>query len=256
MSPSAPRSTAIPRWLWWTLLASLVGSAGGGALFKGYADRWLRPPPQVSRCALYAARTLKDLEQITGVEPHETPDGGTVWLRPGEDRAVRCVHGSSRTSEQGKKLALAFAELDDEARVRGLVQLVRELPEDPTEDRVAYTVYLAVRGAFDAIPASTPGRAEGRAEIERQMDCRFWRDEPCPDRPGPPVASLVLGVPSVAALLFSLGALAVALVRKLVARRRRKREEREARRARRKARRAKERARRARSAPHPSPSGG
>lgn len=245
--PASPgASPLIPRWAWWTLLGAVLGVALSGYVLYEHASEWLRSKPRVSRCAVAASRLLKRPEPVTGVEPHATPSGETVWLRPNEDRAIRCLNGVDE--RQAQKLAAAFALLDDEPRAEALLEVVRELPADPEKDRVVYTAYLCVSGALAGLPQDLPVVAEGTKEIEGLMDCRFDRGGPCPARPSIPILVWVPGVPAALALVFLLGLFGRASVLGILRWRRRKREERAARRARRRAKRARREARAAREA--------
>jgi len=243
-SPGAPR--LIPRFAWWMLLGASLGVAISATVLYQHASEWMRGRPRVTRCISVGSRILKRPEPVAGVEPHATPTGETVWLRPNEDRAVRCLSGTS--AEQAPKLAAALALLDDEPRARALGALVRELPTEAEYDRIAFSVYLCASGALAGLPQDLPVVVEQQKAIDGIMDCRFDRAGVCAARPSIPIVVWVPGVPAAVALLVVLGVFGRAGVLAIVRRRRRKREERAARRAKRRAKRARREARAAQKA--------
>ncbi len=217
------------------LLALLVISAlGFGAAlvsYLRYADVWMRPPPRLPQCVLSARRILMHEEPVTGSIPHLTPEGNTVYLRPAEDRAVRCLARSSSTVASA--FAAAFAEVLPVPRAQALSAALRDrVPRDPSADRDALSAWMLASAAMRAIP-ETPETTAARKEMDELNACRFAMRSKCPTRPPIPLVVWIAGVPSSLGLLFGAGlgvrALVHALVRVVRARRLRRANERRSR---------------------------
>jgi hypothetical protein len=222
-----------PRWWLKLLIGSLLGLALAAATFEPYRRTWLRTAPRLSACARAAQRALFKPQLVSGVEPHETTTGATVYLTQPDDRAVRCASGASRAL--AGELAAAFAEVEPDRRAEALVDVVRRRGPSAEQDLAARMAHLFASAALSPISqelASDPQRlARVRAldaENEALHACRFWRGGECAARPRPPLVALGLGVPSALGLVAALGLGAHALGRKLASAWRRRRERRRA----------------------------
>jgi hypothetical protein len=219
--PHAPRR--LPRFLPKLALASIVGLGVAGAFFEPYRRTWLRPQPPVPRCAMSAQLALRELEPISGYEPHDTTTGQTVGLTRSEDMAVRCASGISGAFS--REITDVFAETDPERRATAARDLFLKRPPGADHDADAAVAYLYARSTIAALP-KTPSLGAAADAIEGGYACRFWTRASCARRPLPPVVAMVLGPPSALGLLATLGALAwagVLRVRDAVRARRRRR---------------------------------
>jgi hypothetical protein len=165
-----------------------------------YAAEWLRPPARISRCATAAGRALKKPVVVSGTEPHQTPEGETVYLAPAEDMAVRCVQGLS--SETARRLADAFSEQQPELRGLELLKILRDVPPGEENDRMAHTIYRITNGAMDALPA-LPETKAAADELDELYGCRFDTPIHCPRRPRMPWPVFAFGIPAALAFLFA-----------------------------------------------------
>lgn len=180
-------------------VALVCGFLAGWSYWQ-YAQTWLRKPAGMSRCVMSANRQLRKPAVASGIEPHQTPDGETVYLSPAEDAAVRCVQGLS--SETARRFAGAFSEQEPELRALELLKILRDVPADPASDRLAHTVYRLASGAVDALPQLPETKAVAD-ELEETYACRFGTKLPCPRRPPIPWLVWAAGVPAALALLFA-----------------------------------------------------
>lgn len=199
--PAPPPRSAL-RWLVLVGALSVVGALVAGLAYKRHADVWLRTA-KAPRCALGARRYLKEPTLSSGTEPHDTPDGQTVYLTENEDRAVRCAKGVS--PELGARFVAAFTEIEPERRSLELLKILRDVPRDPARDRDAAVAYYIASSALQPIP-DLPEKKAAADEIELIHTCRFdVRGRPCPTRPSIPWVVWVLGVPSALGLVGLLG---------------------------------------------------
>jgi len=216
MSASVPRSAEPARGRRARLVVitivviSALGFAAALVSYMRYAAVWRRSPPPLDRCVPTARRALMQEELVMGSIPYLTPEGNTVYLRPNEDRAVRClgrVSGSVASAFAG-----AFAELEPVTRSRALVTAMKDhVPRDPAADREALSAWMIAAAAIRALP-ETPETTAARQEVDQMNACRFVMRTPCPTRPPIPIVVWAAGVPSSLGLLFGAGAGVRALV--------------------------------------------
>ena len=180
---------------------ALVCGLVAGVTYGRYAHEWLRSPAKISKCVSSASKKLRKPAVASGIEPHDTPDGTTVYLTPAEDSAVRCARGIS--SETASRFAAAFSEQEPELRALELLKILREVPPGPDNDRAAHTVYRLADGAMQALP-QLPETKAATAELDELYACRFDTKMPCPSRPRLPWLVWATGVPAALALLFAL----------------------------------------------------
>jgi hypothetical protein len=185
-------------------LLCAAGLAFAFVSYRRYAEVWLRPPPRMPGCVLAARRFLRHEEPVTGAFPHSTPNGSTVYLREGEDRAVRCVAGISQ--EFAAELSSALSEVDPGPRAQALLALVRT-PRDRSADAEALAGYLIASAAVRALPEGPETKAV-LDEMEGLNACRFAMRTPCPSRPAMPASVYAASVPAGLLLLVWLGLLA------------------------------------------------
>lgn len=185
------------------VVSSLVGAAIAGFFFKRHADVWMRHPPRMPQCVLISQRLLSHPENVSGSIPHMGPDGNMVYLRPTEDKAVRCM--SRVSSKTGTALAAAFGEVDLEKRARALAAIPREqISADASQDAEALASYLIASAAIRALPKSDE-IDNVRKELQQHNACRFDMRSECPIRPPIPKIVWVFGVPSSVGLVVSFG---------------------------------------------------
>ena len=183
--------------------ASIIGAATTFYFYKRYADVWLRSPPRMPACVLLARRLLSHDEFVSGSIPHMAPDGNMVYLRPAEDRAVRCMERLSTST--ASVLAVAFAEVDPDKRARALAAVLRDHVSTQTSaDSEALAAYLITTSAFRALPENKEIDAL-RGELDERNACRFAMRSQCPSRPPIPTPVWIFGVPSSVGLVFSVG---------------------------------------------------
>lgn len=185
------------------VVSSLVGAAIAGFFFKRYADVWMRHPPRMPQCVLLSQRLLSHPESVSGSIPHIGPDGNMIYLRPTEDRAVRCV--SRVSTKTASALAAAFGEAEPEKRARALAAIPREqISADPAQDPEALASYLIASAAIRALPKSDE-IDNIRKELQQHNACRFDMRSVCPSRPPIPTTVWVFGIPSSVGLVVSFG---------------------------------------------------
>lgn len=230
----------LPRWAIALGVASPLALVGAGALYLDYRSEHLREPPRRTACVQLAQRRLGQPEQLSGFEAHGTPSGGTVFLRPTEDSAVRCMNQIS--SPVAKRLAEAYAILEEEPRAAALSAIAKDvIANHPEDDRLVFTTVMLTA---PAMVGDAPVIKAAKKDLEELIACRYDTRTACPSRPPVPFLVYVLGVPGALGILVLLGAL-VSRVAAWVARwRRARREQRRARREQRRARRERRLARR------------
>lgn len=203
---SAAERARSPRWLVVVGLLSVLGLAAAGAAYWSYKSEWLRDPPKLSACARLADRKLSKPEPHSGYEAHGIPNGGTVYLRPSEDGAVRCMNMMSR--EIGEHLAEAYAIHDEVERAQALSAVASRVAEQHAGDeRLTFSTYLLTAPAM--VGEAPPVKAL-KAELDERFACRYDIGRTCPRRPPMPKLVYALGGPSAAGLLVVLGVLATA----------------------------------------------
>jgi len=182
-----------------------IGATVALVSYWRYASVWLRKPPQLAPCAIISRQGLLREEPVTGSIPHVTEKGDTVYLRKGEDRAVRCMDRMNER-ETAKKLAVAFAEEEPVARARGLVALLRDdVPKDASADRAALATYLFAAAAMRMLPKQDETLA-ARDELDQLNACRFaTMRTPCRTRPPIPLVVWIAGIPSSLVLIVGVG---------------------------------------------------
>jgi len=184
-------------------VTSIIGAATTFYFYKRYADVWLRSPPRMPPCVLISQRLLSHDENVSGSIPHMGPDGNMVYLRPAEDRAVRCMGRLS--SPTAAHLAAALAELDPDKRARVLAAILRDHVSNQTSaDAEALAAYLITKAAIRAIP-KTEEIDKLRTELDEQNACRFAMRTPCPSRPPIPMPVWIFGAPSSVGLVLTIG---------------------------------------------------
>jgi hypothetical protein len=194
------------RWLVVVGLLSVIGLAAAGASYWSYKSEWLRDPPKLSACARLADRKLSKPEPHSGYEAHGIPNGGTVYLRPSEDGAVRCMNMMSR--EVAEYLAEAYAIHDELERAQALSAVANRVAEQHASDeRLTFSTYLLTAPAM--VGEAPPVKAL-KAELDERYACRYDIGGSCPRRPPTPKLVYAFGVPSAAGLLVVLGVLATA----------------------------------------------
>ncbi len=193
-------------------LASVIGAATTFYVYKQYADVWLRRPPRMPTCVLMARRLLVTDDPVTGSIPHMAPDETMVYLRPTEDRAVRCLNRIS--SKTASVFAAALAEVNPDKRAQALAAVVRQLPADPSADAPAFATYMMSSAAFRALP-KTPEIEAIHNELDQSNACRFSMRTPCPSRPPIPMTVWITGVPSAIGLVSVLGWSGKAIIARL-----------------------------------------
>jgi hypothetical protein len=182
---------------------SLAGLAAAGMFYLRYVEVWARRPPPPPRCIMATRMGLRRLMQVSGTEPHDDARGQTAYLRPNEDRAVRCVSGFSK--DLARHFATAFAELEPEPRALMLLKAVRDgVPQDPSYDREAIAGFLLASAALKALPP-LPETKAAEEELVLLNACRFQMRTPCPSRPPIPATVWLAGVPSTGGILVVLG---------------------------------------------------
>lgn len=180
---------------------SAIGLAIAGWVFYGYYRVWLRAAPAVPRCALVARLRLREPMLVSGVEPHDTTRGETVYLTPDEDLAVRCVKQVDEGASLGAHFVEAYAELDPARRAQAIARIVRDVvPKDPAADRMAMVALHVASGTLEGLPKEPAVEAASR-EVEQAIACRFRARGECQARPGVPAIVWTAGAPSVAGLL-------------------------------------------------------
>lgn len=220
--PALPSRRATPRWQIALGVFAVAGGAVAGLSYKSYADTWLRQA-KAPRCALAARVYLKVPTLSSGTEPHDTPDGQTVYLTEAEDRAVRCAKGIS--PELGTRFVGAFAEVEPERRALELLKIVRDTPKDKEHDRDAAVAFFLASAALQPLP-DLPEKKAASDEMDQAFGCRFETPRiKCPSRPPIPWIVWVLGVPSALGVvtLAGLGAVEIAQGASRLVRRRRQR---------------------------------
>jgi hypothetical protein len=185
------------------VVASIMGAATTFYFYKRYADVWLRSPPRMPACVLLARRLLSHDENVSGSIPHMAPDGNMVYLRPAEDRAVRCM-GRVSTST-ASVLAVAFAEVEPDKRARALAAVLRDhVSTQSSADAEALAAYLITTAALRSLPKNKEVD-DLRAELDERNACRFAMRSQCPSRPPIPILVWILGAPSSVGLVLSVG---------------------------------------------------
>ncbi len=221
-APAPPSRKGTPRWQIALGVFAVAGGAVAGLSYKSYADTWLRQA-KAPRCALAARVYLKVPTLASGTEPHDTPDGQTVYLSEAEDRAVRCAKGIS--PELGTRFVGAFAEVEPERRALELLKIVRDTPKDKEHDRDAAVAFFLASAALQPLP-DLPEKKAASDEMDQAFGCRFETPRiKCPSRPPIPWIVWVLGVPSALGVvtLAGLGAVEIAQGASRLVRRRRDR---------------------------------
>jgi hypothetical protein len=193
-------------------LASVIGAATTFYVYKQYADVWLRRPPRMPACVRMARGLLATDAPVTGSIPHPAPDGTMVYLRPAEDRAVRCLNRIS--SKTASAFAVALAEVDPDKRAQAFAAVARQFPADPSGDAEALATYLMSSAAFRALP-KTPEIEAIHNELDQSNACRFSMRTPCPSRPPIPMTVWITGAPSTIGLAAVLGWSGKAIIARL-----------------------------------------
>jgi hypothetical protein len=184
-------------------LLSPLGLGAAGFIYWRYAAVWGRRPPRPPSCVLATRIGLRKNAEVSGTEPHDTVDGETVYLRPNEDRVVRCV--SSFSKDLARHFTSAFSEVEPERRALMLFKAVRDgVPRDPSYDREAVAGFLLASAAMKALPPLPEIKAADE-ELGLLNACRFQMRTPCPSRPPIPFTVWLAGGPSAAGLLVLLG---------------------------------------------------
>lgn len=184
------------------VVGSLIGTAVTFYFYKQYADVWLKRPPRMSSCVMLSRRLLSHEETVSGSIPHIGPDGTMVYIRPAEDRAVRCL--SRYSTKSASFLAAAFAELDPDKRARALGAVVREhISTDTSADSEALAAYLITTAALRPLP-KTQEIQDLQHDLEQRNACRFDMQRPCPSRPAVPKIVWIVGPPSSIGLVVAL----------------------------------------------------
>jgi hypothetical protein len=183
-------------------ILTIIGAATTFYLYKRYADVWLRGPPRMPACVLLSRRLLSHAENVSGSIPHMAPDGTMVYLRPAEDRAVRCLGRLS--SKTASVLAAAFAELDPDKRARALAAVVQDhVSAETSADAEALATYLITTSALRPMP-KTQEIDNLRSELDQRNACRFAMRTPCPTRPPIPATVWIFGaLSSVGIIVFT-----------------------------------------------------
>lgn len=185
------------------IVSSFVGAAVAGFSLKRYADVWMRHPPRMPQCVLISQRLLAHPESVSGSIPHMTADGNMVYLRPTEDRVVRCIGRVS--SKTAPLFVAAFGEVDSEKRAQALAAILRDhVSTDPSADSEALASYLIASSAIRALPKSDEND-KLRKELQERNACRFDMRSECPIRPPIPKIVWAFGIPSSVGLVISLG---------------------------------------------------
>jgi hypothetical protein len=185
-------------------VATIIGAATTFYFYKRYAEVWLRSPPRMPACVLLTRRMLAHEETVSGSIPHMGPDGTMVYLRPNEDRAVRCMGRLSGPT--AAHLAAAFAEVDPDKRARALAAILRDhISTQTSADAEALAAYFITTAALRALP-KTEEIDKLREEAEQRTSCRFAMPRSkCPSRPPIPMPVWIFGGPSAVGLVVSLG---------------------------------------------------
>lgn len=185
-------------------VATIVGAATTFYFYKRYADVWLKRPPRMPSCVLLSRRLLAREETVSGSIPYMAPDGNMVYLRPNEDRVVRCMGRLSAPT--ASFFAAAFAEVDPDKRARALAAILRDhVSTDTSADAEALAAYLITSAALRPLP-KTEEIEKLHAELDQRNACRFAMPRtPCPSRPPIPMPVWIFGVPSSVGLVFSVG---------------------------------------------------
>lgn len=194
-------------------VVSLIGAATTFYFYKKHADVWLRAPPKVPMCVAISRKLLKVDSPVSGSIPHVTPDGTMVYLRPAEDRVVRCMNRVA--SKLAPELAAALAEVDPDKRAKILVAMLRDhVPPGKPGDEAAVAAYLMASALFKEMP-KTPEIEAIRAELDQANACRFPMRTPCPSRPPIPMIVWIAGVPSSIGITAFLGWIGKGLVNRI-----------------------------------------
>jgi hypothetical protein len=182
---------------------SFSGLGVAGVIYQRYAAVWARRPPRPPSCVLASRIGLRKNVDVSGTEPHDTATGETVYLRPNEDRVVRCV--SSFSKDLARHFTSAFSETEPERRALMLFKAVRDgVPRDPSYDREAVAGFLLASAAMKALP-KLPEIKAADEELGLLNACRFQMRTPCPSRPPIPVTVWLAGGPSAGGVLVLLG---------------------------------------------------
>ena len=194
----------VPRiapWMHGALALSLgLIAIGAYASWQYYEDNF-RGRPRVPGCVRAMSRILTDPEPYSGVEPHATPSGETVWLRAKQDKAVRCIYLAS--IDVGQEFAEAFAETEPGPQLARL----REVAFTERESRADRYVALHVaRTAIKAMPESNSASNQTLSQLESALSCEFNVGDSCATRPPLPTLSYA-GLAGALGLLVYLGAL-------------------------------------------------
>jgi hypothetical protein len=185
------------------IVASFLGTAVAGLQFKRYADVWMRHPPRMPQCVLISQRLLSHPESVSGSIPHLAPDGNMVYLRPTEDKAIRCLSRLS-TSTAGH-FAAAFGETEPEKRARALAAILRDhVSTETSKDAEALASYLIASAAIRALPKSDE-IDNLRKELQERNACRFDMRSQCPIRPPIPRIVWFLGIPASLGVVATVG---------------------------------------------------
>lgn len=180
-------------------LALSLGAIAGVA-YQRYAAVHLRALPRVPSCVRGARVALRKPVAVSGTEPRQTASGETVYLTPGEDRAVACA--LQLDEALARDLAGALAEQAPAQRAARLVELVRDrVPADPAYDRAASAAYMMASAALRGLPDDVAEVRAAAEELDRHHACRFDTRRPCPTRPPMPALVWLTGVPAALSLL-------------------------------------------------------
>ncbi|WP_437984132.1 hypothetical protein [Sorangium sp. So ce117] len=180
-------------------LALSLGAIAGVA-YQRYAAVHLRALPRVPSCVRGARVALRKPVAASGTEPRQTASGETVYLTPGEDRAVACALQVDEAL--ARHLAGALAEQAPAQRAARLSELVRDrVPADPAHDRAASAAYMMASAALRGLPDDVPEVRAAAEELDRHHTCRFDTRRPCPTRPPLPALVWLTGFPAALSLL-------------------------------------------------------
>ncbi|AUX20081.1 hypothetical protein SOCEGT47_005440 [Sorangium cellulosum] len=184
-------------------LALSLGAVAAVA-FQRYVSVHLRAPPKVPTCVRGARVALRKPVEASGTEPRLTAAGETVYLTPGEDRAVACAFQLDEALS--RRLAGALAEHDPDQRAARLLEVVRDhVPAEPAHDRVAVAAYMMASAALRALPAEVPAVRAASESLEQVHACRFRTRRPCSTRPSLPALVWLAGIPAALSWLALLG---------------------------------------------------
>lgn len=182
------------------LVLAVVGAVVGGLSYRSWAGEWNRSKPKFNRCFADSTIKLRKPESMSGTEPHDTPDGRTVYLTPNASYAVGCL-SVQLGAAQGKQLAEAMGEFEPDARAAKLVAMIEAVPRDDSGDLPALGMGYMVTSALKALPPSEAIEA-AQKRVSEHVDCRF-AGKPCAIRPPIPVLTWVgAGVGGLGLLLF------------------------------------------------------